>query len=181
MALTGASDALLKVQLFDTLEEFFDGSNCWTGSINFQVIPETLDYPLYPQSGRILRLSDVLDQHNVSQSAVMPIPGQIRFLYPYTQAQPMTAIMVKTVTDPLTCFPPNIPEWILPVHGLGILHGLIGNMMMKPAQSYTNPAMANFHLAKFADAVGHASTVMSQNNKLGLQAWAFPQQFRVSS
>ena len=179
VALTGASDALLKVQLYDTLEEFFDGASCWKESINFQVIPETLDYQLYPQSGRILRLADVLDQNGSPQQAVMPIPGHIQFLYPFTDAQPMTAVMVKTVTDPLLCFPPHIPEWMLPVHGLGILHGLIGNMMLQPGQSYWNPTLAMYHLRRFGDAVGHASTAASQANKIGVQAWAFPQQFAV--
>ena len=40
--LTGASDAELRVQLFDTLQEFFEGSNCWQENINFTVIPDNL-------------------------------------------------------------------------------------------------------------------------------------------
>lgn len=181
VALTGVSDALLRVQLFDTLEEFFDGTNCWQEAINFNVIPDTLDYALHPVSGRILRLSDVIDQNGVPQPAVMPIPGHVHFINPYTDAQMMTAVTVKTVTDPFLCFPPHIPEWMLPVHGLGILHGLIGNMMLQHGQSYSNPGLAQFHLRKFGDAISHACTAASQSNKIGLQAWAYPQQFRVSS
>jgi hypothetical protein len=179
VTLPGASNALLRVQLFDTLEEFFDGSSCWKEEIKFNVIPGTLDYQLAPLSGRILRLSDVLDQNSVPQQAIMPIPGQVKFLYPYDNIQPMTAVTVKTVTDPLSCFPPHIPEWMLPVHGLGILHGLIGSMMLQPGQSYSNPGLANFHLRKYEDAISHACTVMSQTNKMGVQSWMFPQAFRV--
>jgi hypothetical protein len=179
VTLPGASDALLRVQLFDTLEEFFDGSNCWLESIPFTVVADLQDYKIYPVSGRILRLDGVVDQNNVPQNALMPEIGTVRFLYPYNTTQPMTATVVKTVTDPLSCFPPHIPEWILPVHGLKILHGLIGNMMLQPGQSYSNPPLANFHLAKFSDGISGAYVTSSKMNTIGVQPWAFPQQFRV--
>jgi hypothetical protein len=181
VALTGASDAQLKVQLYDTLEEFFDGSCCWIEAIKFIVIPETLDYPIKPVDGRILRLEAVLNQHNIQEQAVMPDIGVVRFLYPYTQVQPMTAIVIKTVTDPLACYPPNIPVWILPKYGLVLLHGILGNMMMHPAQAYSNPQMANFHLQKFNDGIAGAYVATSKMNTVGAQSWMFPQQFRSSS
>jgi hypothetical protein len=180
VAVPGASDALLRVQLFDTLEEFFDGSNCWLEAIKFVVTPDLLDYQLFPQSGRILRLDGVVDQNNVTQSAIMPLPGQVRFLFPYTNSQPMTAVVVKTVTDPLLCFPPHIPEWMLSMHGLKILHGLIGNMMIQPGQSYSNPSLGNYHLQKFSDGISGAYVSSSKANTVGLQPWSFPQQFRVT-
>lgn len=179
--LLGVSKAQLKVQLFDTLDEFFDGSNCWLEGINFSVLPDTLDYPLRPVGGRIVRLAAVLDQHNMQQQALMPEIGTVRFLYPFNQVQPMTAIVVKTVTDPLCCYPPNIPDWILPKHGIAILHGIVGTMMMVPAQSYTNPQMAQFHLGKFSDGISGAFVASSKANTVGAQAWMFPQGFRSSS
>lgn len=181
VSLMGASDIQLKVQLFDVLHYFFDNSNCWTELINFTVIPETLEYPLHVVEGRILRLQAVLDQHNMVQQAVMPHIGTVRFLYPYTQAQPMTAIVVKTVTDPLCCYPPNIPDWILPKHSLVLLHGLIGSMMMIPAQSYTNPQMAQFFLKKFNDGISGAFVASTKMNTVGAQTWMFPQNFRTTS
>jgi hypothetical protein len=180
VSVAGASDALLRVQLYDTLEEFFDGSGCWTESINFTVIPETQDYKLYPvDGGRILRLDYVIDQNNVPQQALMPDIGTVHFSYPYTDTQPMLATVIKTVTDPLLCFPPNIPDWVLPAHGLKILHGLIGYMMLQPGQSYSNPSLGNFHLAKFNDGISGAMVASSKANTVGAQSWAFPQQFAV--
>jgi hypothetical protein len=178
--LTGASDAALRVQLFDVLQEFFDRSNCWQEAIGFTVIPDTLEYPLRPLTGRILRLYGVVDQNNVPQPAIMPVIGTVRFLFPYTNTQPMTAMVVKNVDDPFACYPPHIPEWVLPAHGLGILHGILGNMMLQPGMSYSNTALAQFHLAKFADAIAKARIAMSRANTVGSQNWAFPQQFRVS-
>jgi hypothetical protein len=177
--LTGASDAELRVVLFNTLEEFFDGSNCWRENIDFTVIPDTLDYQLNPLTGRILRLYGVIDQNNVAQSAVMPVIGTVHFLYPYTNTQPMMATVVKTVTDPLECNPPHIPDWILPVHGRCILSGILGNMMLQPGQSYSNPSLANFHLARFRDLIAHARVAATKANTVGAQSWAYPQSFRV--
>ena len=179
--LMGASDRQLKVQLFDVLNEFFEGANCWKENIRFTVIPETLDYPLQVTQGRIMRLDSVYDQHGTRQSAIMPDISTVHFLYPYTEVQPMTAVVIKTVTDPFECFPPGIPEWILPKYGLVILHGLIGSMMMLPAQSYTNPEMAKFYLGKFSDGINGAMVSDSKANTMGVQPWAFPQSHRTSS
>jgi hypothetical protein len=179
VVLSGASDDQLRVQLYDTLEEFFDGSNCWLENIVLTVVPDTLEYPVSPLSGRILRLYSVLDQNNVPQSAMMPEIGTIRFTYPYTNSQPMVVTVVKTVTDPMLCFPPNIPDWILPTHGRGIFHGVVGSMMLQPGQSYSNPPAGTFHLQKFRDFTAHARVAMSRMNTVGTQSWAFPQQFRV--
>lgn len=182
VTLSGASRVELRVQLYEVLEEFFNLSNCWQESIPFTVVPETMDYPIYPTSGRILRLNSVLDQNYVGQAALMPDIGTVRFLYPYTNVQPMTAMVVKTVTDPLCCHPPlGVPEWLLPVHGIGLFHGIVGNMMLQPGQSYSNSQMANYHLQKFRDAWAHARVAASKMNTIGVQNWAFPQQFRVTS
>ena len=69
---------------------------------------------------------------------------------------------------------------MLPVHGLKILHGLIGNMMMQPGQSYSNPGLAQFSSGQFNDGISGAYVASSKHNTIGAQPWAFPQQFRVS-
>lgn len=182
VSLSGASDVGLKVQLFDVLQRFFDESNCWQEWIRFTVIPDTLDYPLIPmQGGRVLRLLGVLDQLATPQPAIMPELGTVRFQYPYTEVQDMAAVVIKTVTDPLSCFPPGIPEWLLPTHYLALFSGVVGGMMLQPGQSYSNPQLANYHVQKFRDGIAHARTAMIRANAIGSTSWAFPQSFRVSS
>ena len=181
VSLSGASDKELEVQLFDVLDEFFDKSNCWQETINFPVVINNLDYPIFPTCGRILRLNGVYDQHNTPQQAVMPTIGIVHFLYPYSSTQQMWASVIKTVTDPLNCFPPNIPDWVLPAHGRAILAGILGNMMIQPGQSYSNPTLGNFHLRRFLDLIAHARVAALRMNTVGSQAWAFPRQFATSS
>jgi hypothetical protein len=177
--LSGASSAQIRVQLFDVLDEFFNNSCCWLENIPVVVVPEVLDYPLTPVSGRIVRLVEVYDQNNVPQQAAMPEIGTVHFLYPFNQVQTMMASVVKTVTDPFNCSPPNVPEWLLPAYGLGILYGIVGHMMLHPGMSYSNPQMGNFYLQKFGDSINHAMVATTKMNKVGAQAWSFPQQFAV--
>ena len=180
--LSGASDAQLRVKLFDVLEEFFDLSNCWQEVIRFTAVPNILEYKVYPtDGGRVLRLLTVLDANNVPQATVMGNIGSVQFLYPYSNPQAMTAVVVKTATDPLNCFPPGIPDWLLPVHGRAILAGILGNMMIEPGTSYFNPTMGNFHLRRFRDLVMHARVATMRMNAIGTQAWAYPQQFRTTT
>lgn len=179
--LSGASDAELKVQLFDVLREFFDNSNAWLEDIGFTVIPDALDYQVSPVSGRILRLNGVVDQSNVPQQAVLILPETIRFLYSYSTVQPMTAVVVKNVTGPLECFPPVFPEWLLSTYGLGLLDGVLGRMMVQPQQPWSNQAAGIFHLQRFRDQMMHARVATRQMHTVGAQAWAFPQSFRTSS
>lgn len=180
-SLSGASRDLMRVQLFDTLDEFFDNSNCWQESISLTVIPNTLDYQLQPVTGRILRLNGVYDQNRVNQAAAMPNIGEVHFLYPYTDPQLMTVVVVKTVTDPLKCYPPHVPDWLLPAHGRAIMHGIVGNIMIQPGESYSNPTIGNFHLRRFRDLIAHARVAAMRANTVGSQAWAFPQAYRTRS
>jgi hypothetical protein len=181
VTLTGATDAQLRAQFFDVLREFFSMSNAWQEDITIPVIPDALDYPIEPVSGRILRLLSVVDQNNVCQQAVLLLPVTVHFLYPYSQVQPMMATVVKTVTDPLECFPPDFPEWVLPIYGLGILDGVLAHMMLQPGQLWSNQASGIFHMQRFRNEMMRARVATRQLNTIGAQAWAFPQMYRTFS
>jgi hypothetical protein len=180
--LAGTSDAQLKVVFFQVLQEFFDNSNCWTEVIPIAVVPNLLDYQIDPISGRILRLLEVVDQNNVPQSAIMSTPGWVHFIYPYTNPQPMTAVVAKNVSDfSLECFPPDFPEWFLPQYGLGVLAGVLGNFMIMPGNTWTDMGVGKFQLQRFRDAMMHARVATKYQNKVGAQAWAYPRQFRTTT
>jgi hypothetical protein len=177
--LEGASDAEIKVQLFFTLDEFLDNSSAWIEDIGFIVIPNMLDYPLQPVSGLVRRLASVVDQNNVPQQGVLIPPNTVHFLYPYSQTQPMTATMVKTITDPLESFPPDFPEWILRIYWRALLDGVLGNMLAQPNQTYTDKQAAVYHLQRFRDGWARAKADTRTMNTMGAQAWAYPQTYRM--
>jgi hypothetical protein len=179
--LDGASEAEIQVQLFKVLDEFLDETNLWVEDIDFTVIPNVLDYALAPVSGMIRRLAGVVDQNNTPQQALLLMPETVHFLYPYSDTQPMTATMVKTVTDPLDCFPPEFPDWILRLYWRVLLAGVLGNMMAQPSSTYTDKAGAPYHLARFRDGWARARNEGRTMQTMGAQAWTYPQTYRTYS
>jgi len=182
--LTGASDAQLNINFFDTRGEFFISSSSWMEWSQVMVIPNTQDYAITPTHGRILRLLNVLDQNRVPQQAIMPQIGMVSFLYPYNNVQPMWACVAKTV---LKAFkdgvpaPPFFPDWVLPNYGEGILTGVLGRMMMQPNQSWSDQKTGMFNLLKFRNAISQARVDTMRAHTVGSQAWAYPQSFRTHS
>jgi len=183
--LMGASDNHLIITLHRTLKEFFDGSNCWTEGIGVMVVPNTLDYPIRPITGEIIRLQAVIDQNNVLQAAVLLQDlDTLHFIYPYNNVQPMVAIVSKNVTSPYRDgrpFVPFVPKEIYRNYGIGILDGLVGWMMSDDGQSYSNPAKGMGRLLRFRNTIAQARISASHMNVLAGQNWAFPQAFRVTS
>src|SRR5215475_6673035 len=88
--LVGASDAELIITLHRTLKEFFNDSNCWFENIPIMVVANTLDYPVKPITGEIIRLINVIDQNSVPQAAwLQPNLEVVHLAYPYNNTQPM--------------------------------------------------------------------------------------------
>ena len=182
--LSGASQAELTIALYRTWKIFFNDSNSWIEWIPIMVVPNTLDYPIRPITGRIIRLQNVIDQNNVPQAAVMPQLDIVHLLYPMNQTQPMSAVVSKTVTNPFRDgrpFPPYVPDDFYHKYGTGVLDGLVGRMMMERGQSYSDPQMGQARSLMFRNTVNLARTEAMRMNVLGGQAWAYPQQFRSTS
>lgn len=178
--LVGASMAGLKAELFDTLREMFGDSGAWMEDISLTVIPNTTSFRIEPTSGEIIRLVGVMDPNLIPQPASMPTIGTIFFPYPYTIIQTMKVRVSKNVSDPfcnkgVPCF----PLVFLSVHGGVVLDGLLGRMYMHPASSYGNDAKAAYHLSRFRDGVARVRQDAVRANTLGVNAWAYPQQFRT--
>jgi hypothetical protein len=181
--LMGASQGQILISYYETLNEFFVGSNSWLEPIGVMVVPNILDYHVNPLSGRTLWLWAATDQNNVPQAAVMPQPGLVHFLYPYTVPQPVTVTVTKSVCPPFRDgrpVPPDVPEWLFPAYHNGILDGLVGRMMLETGQSYTDQRMGTMRMGRFRDAISMARVMTMRMNTVGGQAWAYPQQFRVT-
>lgn len=182
MRLVGASVAGLKAELFDTLREMFGDSGAWMEDISLTVVPSTTppSFQLQPSSGEIIRLVGVMDANLIPQPATMPTIGTVFFPYPYTIVQTMTVRVAKNVTDPFECKGvPTFPLIFLSVHGGVLLDGLLGRMYMHPAASYSNMGNANYHLSRFRDGIARVRQAAVRANTLGVNSWAYPQQFRT--
>lgn len=178
--LPGASQAMIKSELYDVLREFFLDSSCWLQDIDVLVVPDTVDYDLVPDGGQIIRLAGVVDENGIPQPAIMPEVGRIKFRNAYTDNHTFVATVVKSVAQPVgESGIPAFPDFVLTVWGYYILDGILGKMMNQIAKSYSNPKQAIYHLARFRDGISMARTAALRRNSFGTQAWGYPQSFKT--
>ena len=180
--LPGASEAAIKHELFDVLREFFNDSGAWIEDIPINIIPNTTVYSAVPtQGGMLFQLTGVIDQNNITQPALMPELGTIVFRNPYSQPAVFIATFMETVLAPFTQdFMPVMPDWVLPLWGVGILDGLIGKMQGQFGKPYSAQS-SGYHLARFRNAIAQARVAALHRNTLGAQSWIYPQAGHISS
>jgi hypothetical protein len=186
--LPGALDNTIQLELFSTLDEFFQSTNIWVEDIEFAVTvtsdtylsnPDAYTYELQTITGGLInRLTGVVNSDGFPQAASMPIPGYVILAYSPNQNDTYTARVTKTITDPVTRDGyPVFPDWILNKYGTDILDGVIGRMMAQIAKPYSSPNIAMAHLRRFQQAVGKARAEVMHGNVYSGQNWSFPQSF----
>jgi hypothetical protein len=192
VSLPGSLDDAILLELFNVLDQFFRESGVWTEAIQFSVMPGDpvgTVYYIEPESvSTIVRLSNVANIDGFRQRAAMSIPGEVTFMTPPPDQEPLgnpfyyTAYVILSIVDPVQRDGyPEFPEWVLEKYGTGILHGLLGRMMVQPAKPYTNKELAVAHLSGFRRTISIAATESLHRNVQNAQAWAYPQSFRTRS
>lgn len=184
--LPGASDAGIKLELFDVMKEFLKDSNAWTEDITFTAQAGTLQYILSPlDGGQIIRLVGVFDDKGIPVPAFMPTFGTLQLVNQASivPTQPVwTARVIKNVALPTTREDiPIGPDWLLTVYSLDILDGLLGKMMGQQNKTFSNGQMSTYHLRRFRTAIQSARTAAIRQNTVGAQEWAFPRGWGSSS
>lgn len=182
--LAGASDAQIKAEFYDCMQEFLDNSAAWTEVIQINILPNTQDYNVTPSQGQIIRLQRVVNVNLTNQPASMPAfdayGATIHFLNPYSQNDTFWATVVKNIALPTGKYMiPEMPDWILPRFGYRIVDGVLGRMFNEDRKPYANPGKANYHLTRFRDAIGRARTAVLRESALGTQRWIYPQGFQT--
>lgn len=183
--LVGASDAGIKGELYDVMDEFCSDSNCWLEAVRFTVVTDTTTYAIVPDEGRIKRLVSCVDSSQVPQPALMPQLGTLILSnLPNVAQSPLYfyAIVAKTVALPTGRDQlPIGPDWLLPQYHLGILDGLLGKMYGQPSKTYFSRDLAAYHLKRFRVAIAGARSATLRQNTVGAQAWRFPGTFSTNS
>ena len=190
--LTGASDAGIKNELFEVLDEFCDDTTAWQEQIMLNVIPQTsanknLIYDLVPQQGgTIIRLLAAFDVNNVAVPSFFPTGatnnlevGQFSMVNPVNTAQVLTVIVAKTVLLPTQKDEiPDFDQTLFRRYLRVIVDGTLGRMMGQQSKSYSNASGSTYHLTKFNAGKAMARVQVARQNTMGAQAWTYPQQFR---
>ena len=182
--LPGAIDSNIQLELFNVLNDFFQGSNIWQEAITFQVKAADVlgaTYSIENQSvASMVRLISLINSASLPVSATMAVPGDIILNTQVTNADTLTATVSLTVNDPTTKEGyPEFPAWTLNKYGTGILDGLIGRMMMQPAKPWTNSQLAIFRTRRFNGVVSQAKFEALHKSLNNGQTWRFPQSFNA--
>lgn len=190
--LPGAIDDMLKLELFNVLNEFYTNSNIWQEDVSVPVTSATATYtvtPIVPDTQSIItRLMWIYNSAGVPVAGTMQIPGTVILQFTPTNSDTLKVTVAKTVIDPVTAPSggdplaygfPTYPTWTMDKYFLEMLDGLIGRMMSHLAKPYSNEKMAVYHLRKFTSGIATARNEAARLNVYGAQRWSFPQGFAV--
>lgn len=177
--LPGALDGVLQMELFSVMNEFFQGSSCWTEDVAFEVRPGEKTYYVFPiANAAINRLMELTTASGSVVSARMPEPGMIVLHREPGQVETYTAELALTVTDPVDREGyPEFPDWFLNKYGTDILDGVLGRMMSQLAKPYSQPQLAQYHMRRFMQSMNKAANEAIHGNVYRGQRWSFPQNF----
>ncbi|RZN09638.1 hypothetical protein CWO91_16550 [Bradyrhizobium genosp. SA-3] len=174
----GATDTVLKQELFNVMNDFFQTSNIWQEDVAFAVNTTDKTYTITPAESyaAIVRSLYVLNSGGLPVGPYqMLTPGTIVFKDVQSQAGTYTATVSLTVDDPLAGDGfPQFPAWVLNKYSTGIIDGLVGRVMSQPAKPYTNIQLAAVHLRSFRSCMSDAKTEALHKNVNNGQTWRFP-------
>jgi len=180
----GASDAGIRIALYDLLAHFFEFTGIWQEQIAFTTAPDVQEYTFVPGGtppGQIIRLQYVIDQNNIVQPASLPImdPVTVRLRDTPNTAWDGTACFAKSVVIGDDCEVPEIPDWIwqrwMPV----IMHGVMGKMMLTPSKSYTDAKAGTYHWRFYERDASLIRGMVLRQNTYGTNSWMYPQSWRM--
>jgi hypothetical protein len=179
IALTGAVDDALKLNIFKVLDEFCRETNIWQETIEFDTIAGTdIVYDLVPTLGTILRLMWVRQGEAKAPSfGSMAIPGELILPNIYTPLTHVYATVSLAPIDPTEMGTdlPVVADWLWQRYFPAFEDGLILKMSIQPEKPYTNANLATYHGQRWRQALGIARADAAKLNVADGQFWRFPQ------
>lgn len=190
--LSGASDQMIRMALFDILHEFFNDTSLWLEAIPGQLTPSTAFYFLQPGNvqslgdpfpeGVIIGFAGLCDLNYGAISADMPQPPILRVQYPPSNPQSVFATVIKSVQIPSTSSDlPAVPTWVVSTYVEYLIAGVKGRLEQQSNRPYSDAKNGMIHYQFFRQGVNIGRTRAIRRNSWGGQAWAFPQQFRTNT
>lgn len=178
--LPGAIDDTIRLELFNALNEFFQGSNLWQEEIELNITAGTTNYDLSPSTNaRVVRLMGLRNSNDLPVRGAIDIKtDELELFETPTQATSFYATVALTIKDPVNSEGfPVVPAWIVGIYQPVIIDGTLSRLMSQPAKPYTNNQLAIVHERRFLSAIGLARAEAQRRYSYGAQSWRFPQSF----
>jgi hypothetical protein len=192
----GTLDGVLRMELFNTLKDFFRRTDIWRETIDVYAQPGVAEYQLPLLTTALVTRLLWLEGPRVPPSTSIPDPKGIskrgwlkktavrgtilQIEMAPAQNETWHAHVGLTVVDPTDAEGlPRVPDWIIESYHDYLASGLLSRVLMHLSKPYSNKEMAAYHGRRFNEGLGLAKKEAAQGFVAGGQAWAFPQTFRA--
>ena len=189
--LAGASDAMIRLTMFDVFHEFFNDTSLWLEAIPGLLMPGTKTYYMEPgqsqslgdafPEGRIIGLAGIVGLNHFGISASMPEPPIVELQFQQSNPVSVFITVIKTVKIPHDSGIPDVPHWVVNTYEPWLLAGIKGKLMLQGDKPYSDPKLGQLQYQTFRQGVNIGRVRAMRRNTWGGQAWAFPQQFRTEN
>ena len=174
LRLPGAVESVVRLEVFNTLDEFCRETNCWWYRQELQLQPQQTVVPIFaPMNAETVRIMSLT--HNG-----VPLRGAMRALELTLLVAPQKGIEIELVTSlaPSSSTeyedPPWVPAEIWKRHYKAILDGTLARMMSQPAKPYSSMQTAAVHAVQFRTAKNDARSEVDRSFIYDAQNWQYP-------
>lgn len=189
--LAGASDAMIRLTMYDVFHEFFNDTSIWLESISGQLMPGTKSYYMVPgqvqslgdpfPEGKIIGLLGVVDFNQWPVSAQMPEPPIVELQFQQSNQVSAWVTVIKTVKVPHSSGIPDVPHWVISTYEPWLLAGIKGKLQLQADKPYSDPKLGMLNYQTFRQGVNIGRVRAMRRNTWGSQAWSFPDNYRTKS
>lgn len=182
----------VEVEMKSVLREFFNTTTIWRGVIGpYTVRAGRQDVPLDPVDAStdvsqvmrvwyndteltpIINFTDKAETTDKTpQHYATPEPGVV-YLWPTPDTTVSKVLTIYGALVPARDFL-NLPSFAL-THWQRVLEdGILGRMYSQPVKPYTNPTLAQYHLARFRSGMAEARRYAEKGGQRRTLNWSFP-------
>ncbi len=180
--LPGAVDGALKLELFNTLDDFLKRTNIWKETFDFDTEDGERSYTLYITTPcLVVRLLSLKNSDGTPYAAGMYEPPIVVLASDPTPGVTLTATVALSVLDPVDRLGyPHLPDWIIQKYRELIMNGVMSKMMSQSSKPYSSERMAVYHARAFNSAIADARADDSRQNTFNSNQFTFPRAFMPS-
>jgi hypothetical protein len=178
ISIPGALDGVLKMELYNVVDEFCKRTNAWQEDVEFLVSADRTEYDIEPfeAGSQLLRLMHTLDENDKYVVARMPDPSTLILRDDPGRSATFVARVALTTKQPERASDgyPYAPAWFFEQYTKELMNGVRARMHAQLAKPYSSQQLAVQHARLFAHDCTLARQQMIQERVYDGQAWRFP-------
>lgn len=174
LRLPGAVESVVRLEIFNALNEFCRETNCWWHRQTIQLQPQQTVVPIFaPMNAETVRIMRVTHDG-------IPLNAALRALELTMLIAPQRGIEIDLTTSLAPSYdtqyddPPWVPAEIWKRHYNAIMDGTLARMMSQPAKPYSSMNNAGVHALQFRTAKNDTRSEVDRAFVYDAQNWQYP-------